>query len=195
MSVVSRILAVVVAVCGMACGLVGLVRAAALAAGDVAWRPPHWWTALIDAPASWSAAAAAVAAAAAAACLVMAFRQLRGPAQPAVVRVGDVDVKPDALARMVAQRLAAEIAGLTVARVRVDRDGKGWDVVAVVDVPPLGLAVLRDHAVDVVMAELERATGIGRGRLTLDVRRFVGGGETEEDEPRQRKGLGFTRPL
>jgi len=195
MSVVSRILAVVIAVCGAVCGLVGLVRAAALTAGDVAWRSPRWWTALIDGPAWWSAAAAAVAAAIAAACFVIAFRQLRGPAQPAVVRVGEVDVKPEALERMVAQRLTAEIAGLTVMRARVDWDGKGWDVFAVVDVPPLGLDAVRARAAEVVMTELERATGSSRGKLALDVRRFVGGGEADASERRQEKGLGFTRPL
>jgi len=138
---------------------------------------------------------AAAAAAAAAACFVIAFRQLRGPARLTVVHVGDVDVKPEALERMVAQRLTAEIAGLTVVRARVDRDGKGWDVVAVVDMPPLGLDAVRARAAEVVMTELERATGSGRGRLAMDVRRFVGGGETERDDPGQKKGLGFTRPL
>ena len=51
---------------------------------------------------------------------------------------------------------------------------EGWDVHAVVDLPPLDLAGVTNNAVGVTGAELLRATGRDLGRLALEVRRFVG---------------------
>lgn len=203
MSAVARTLAGVAAVCGVACGLAGLVRSAALAGDDaLVWELPRWWTDLVAARTPWIVAVVvAVAAAAGVLCLLLAFRQLRGPRRPATVRVGDAEVKLAALERLVAQRLAAEVAGLTPVRVRMAWAGEGWDIDALVDVGPLGLDGLRAHAVGVADAELARATGRGLVRLVVRVRRFVGGGvasgggAVSSGGPAQKKGLGFTRPL
>ena len=197
MSLVTRALAALAALCGIVFGLAGLVRVAALAADDdVVWGPPRWWADLVDGSASWTVALAGAAVAAASALyLVLAFRRLNGPGRPATARVGDVDVKLAALERLVGQRLAAEIPGLAVLRVRVAWSGDGWDVGALVDVRPLGLDGVRADAVDVAAAELTRATGRGLTRLTLEVRRFVGAGTARTGGSGQKKGLGFTRPL
>lgn len=196
MSAIARLLAAVVALCGVVFGLAGLVRAAALAADDaVVWGLPRWWTDLVDGPASWVAAAAAVVAAAATLCLILAFRQLSRTGRPATARVGDVDVKLAALDRLVAQRLAAEVAGLAPVRVRVLWGGEGWDVDALVDVRPAGLDGVRAHAVGVADAELARATGRGLARLALEVRRFSDARSAPAGGSGRKKGLGFTRPL
>jgi len=196
-SVVVRVLAAVAALCGVVFGLAGLVRAAALAADDaVAWQLPRWWTDLVDGPTSWVVAVVAAAVAAAAALyLILAVRQLSGPGRPATARVGDVDVKLAALERLVAQRLAAEVPGLTPVRVRVSWAGEGWDVDVLVDVRPLALDGVRAQAVGVADAELARATGRGLSRLALEVRRFAGAVGAPAGGPGQKKGLGFTRPL
>lgn len=196
MSLIARLLAAVVALCGVVFGLAGLVRAAALAADDaVVWGLPRWWTDLVDGSTSWVAAAAAAVAAVAALCLILAFRQLSSTGRPATARVGDVDVKLAALDRLVAQRLAAEVAGLVPVRVRVLWGGEGWDVDAIVDVRPAGLDGVRAHAVGVADAELARATGRSLTRLTLEVRRFSDAGSAPAAGSGRKKGLGFTRPL
>lgn len=176
MSVVARVLAGVAALCGIVFGLAGLVRTAALAADDtVVWPLPQWWTDLIEGSSSWVVAVVAAATAVAAALyVVLAFRELGGRSAPATARVGDADVKPAALERLIAQRLAAEVPGLAVGRVRVSWAGEGWDVDTIVDVRPLGLDGVRAQAVEVAEAELRRATGRGVARLALEVRRFVG---------------------
>ncbi len=196
MSAIARLLAAVVALCGVVFGLAGLVRAAALAADEaVVWGLPRWWTDLVDGPTSWVAAAATTVAAVAALCLILAFRQLSSTGRPATARVGDVDVKLAALDRLVAQRLAAEVAGLVPVRVRVLWGGEGWDVDALVDVRPAGLDGVRAHAVGVADAELARATGRSLTRLTLEVRRFSDAGSAPAAGSGRKKGLGFTRPL
>jgi len=172
-------LAFVAALCGVVFGLAGLVRAAALAADEgVVWEAPGWWAELLDGGGSSLLTLLAVAFAAAAALyLVVAVRQLAPPGAPATARVGDVDVKMAALERMVSQRLATEVAGLTPLRVRVTWADDGWDVNALVDARPRDLAGIRDQAVAVTGAELHQATGRDLGRLTLEVRRFAGHGE------------------
>lgn len=197
MNVLGRALAFVAGLCGVVFGLAGLVRAAALAADEnVVWDLPEWWTDLVEGSTPWPVTLVAAGVAAAAALyLVMAVRQLSPPGPPATVRVGDVDVKMAALERLVSQRLAAEVPGLTPVRVHVTWADGGWDVRALVDVRPFDLAGARDHAVGVAGAELTRATGRDLGRLALEVRRFVGAGDADRAGPKQRKGLGITRPL
>jgi hypothetical protein len=192
----ARVMAFVAGLCGVVFGLAGLVRAAALAADEnVVWDLPRWWTDLVDGSTEGVVLAAAVAALGAAVYLVMAFRQLSSPGPPATVRVGDVDVKMTALERLVSQRLAAEIPGLSPVRVRVSWAEDGWEVHAVVDARPFDLAGARDRAVGVARAELVRATGRDLGKFALEVRRFVGAGAARGRGSTQRKGLGITRPL
>ena len=162
--------------CGLFFALTGLLRAAALGGDEGAvWDLPSWWTELVDGPESWVLTLVAVAVAAGAALyLIVAFRQLQSSGPPATARVGDADVKLAALERLVSQRLAAEIAGLKPVRVEVSWADEGWDVHALVDLPPLDLAGVASDAVGVTGAELLRATGRDLGRLALEVRRFVG---------------------
>ncbi len=176
MNVVARAMAYLAGVCGVAFALGGLVRAAALGGAEGAvWDLPSWWTELVDGPESWVLTLVAVAVTAGAVLyLIVAFRQLTSPGPPDTARVGEVDVKMAALERLVSQRLAAEIAGLKPVRVKVSWADEGWDVHALVDLPPLDLSGVTSNAVDVTGAELLRATGRDLGRLALEVRRFVG---------------------
>ena len=175
MNVVARTMAYLAGLCGALFALTGLLRAAALGADEGAvWDLPNWWTDLVDGPEPWVLMLVAAAVAAGAAIyLVVAFRQLDSPGPPATARVGEADVKMAALERLVSQRLAADIAGLKPIRVRVSWADGGWDVHALVDLPPLDLAGVTSNAVGVSSAELLRATGRDLGRLALEVRRFV----------------------
>lgn len=185
MSLLARVLAVIAALVGAVAALAGLVRAAAMAGDErLVWDLPDWWTGLTDASGWAVGIAAAAVAAAAIVYLIVALRELEPARPPASLQIGGVQVRPAALERLVATRLAAEIAGLTPVRVRVTRHGAGWDVEAAVDVPPNDLTGLRDRAVRVVRAELAGAAGGGLAGLDLEVRRFAGRPSPPDSIPR-----------